>query len=170
MLLNPDGAEAEWPEADVIIGNPPFLGTWRQLDFLGEKYVKALRNAYAAFLAGNTDYVLYWFEKAARQLSEGKVYRVGLVGTNSIRGGANRTVLKKILDKGRFFEAWSDEPWVVEGAAVRVSILCYDNSPSGWSKVDGRPVTSINSDLTAGDQFDLTTAIPLRENSGLSFL
>jgi hypothetical protein len=25
-ILNPDGSEPEWPEADVIVGNPPFLG------------------------------------------------------------------------------------------------------------------------------------------------
>ena len=25
-IVNPDGTEPEWPEADVIVGNPPFLG------------------------------------------------------------------------------------------------------------------------------------------------
>jgi hypothetical protein len=52
------------------------------------------------------------------------------VATNSIRGGANRRVLDRIVEDSRIFEAWSDEPWIVEGAAVRVSLVCFAEASS----------------------------------------
>ena len=55
----------------------------------------------------------------------GSASRAGLVATNSIRGGANRRVLDRIGEESRIFGAWSDEPWVVDGAAVRVSLICF---------------------------------------------
>ena len=30
-MLNADGSEADWPEADVMVGNPPFLGDKKML-------------------------------------------------------------------------------------------------------------------------------------------
>ena len=62
------------------------------------------------------DLVTYWFEKGRAQIKQRLTKRVGLVATNSIRGGANRRVLDRITEDSRIFEAWSDEPWVVEGA------------------------------------------------------
>lgn len=41
-ILNPDGSEAEWPEADVVIGNPPFLGGKLLRTVLGNDYVERL--------------------------------------------------------------------------------------------------------------------------------
>jgi type II restriction/modification system DNA methylase subunit YeeA len=93
---------------------------------------------------------------------------VGLVATNSIRGGANRRVLDRIASESYIFEAWSDEPWVVEGASVRVSLICFgatDDAP----RLDGRSASRINPDLTAGD-LDLTKAKGLDENRGVSFM
>jgi type II restriction/modification system DNA methylase subunit YeeA len=124
-VLNPDGTEAEWPDADVIIGNPPFLGDKKMVSGLGEEYTKALRACYQGRLPGGADLVCYWFEKARVQIEAGKAQRAGLVSTNSIRGGANRKVLERICESGRIFNAWSDEPWVNEGAAVRVSLICF---------------------------------------------
>ena len=46
-----------------------------------------------------------------------------IVATNSIRGGANRRVLDRIVSELGIFEAWSDEPWVIDGANVRVSLI-----------------------------------------------
>ena len=63
--------------------------------------------------------------------------------------------------------AWSDEPWVVEGAAVRVSILGFDDGTQTNRTLDGAEVTEINTDLTSGT--DLTLARPLPENVGLAF-
>jgi type II restriction/modification system DNA methylase subunit YeeA len=112
--------------------------------------------------------VTYWFEKARAQVESGQTKRVGLVATNSIRGGANRRVLDRIASESCIFEAWSDEPWVIDGASVRVSLICFgttDDAP--W--LDGRPASRINADLTAGD-LDLTTARCLDENRGISFM
>ena len=60
-LLNDDGTECEWPSADVILGNPPFLGSYRIIGALGEAYTTALRRAYEEGLPGTVDLVMYWF-------------------------------------------------------------------------------------------------------------
>ena len=123
-ILTPDDAEPDWPAADVVIGNPPFLGGKLLITHLGEEVrVADVRNLRRA-RAGGADLVCYWFEKAGQQIASGKAKRAGLVATNSIRGGANRRALRAATDKRRIFEAWSDEPWVVDGAAVRVSLVC----------------------------------------------
>ena len=124
-ILDRDGAEAEWPVADVIIGNPPFLGDKLMINALGESYVASLRCLFAGRVPGGADLVCYWFEKARIKLASGEAVRAGLVATNSIRGGANRVVLDRIHATGRIFEAWSDEPWILDGAAVRVSLISF---------------------------------------------
>ena len=111
----------------------------------------------------------YWFAKAGRLVAEGRVQRVGLVATNSIRGGTNRRVLDRILEQGAIFEAWSDEPWVVDGAAVRVSLICFASSDGGLAaRLNGEDTSQINADLTGGS-LDLTKAAPLGTNAGVAF-
>lgn len=78
-------------------------------------------------MPGGGDFVCYWFDKARAQIASGQLQRAGLVATNSIRGGASRTVLDNIVRDARIFDAWSDEAWVNEGAAVRVSLVCFGN-------------------------------------------
>jgi len=85
--------EPEWPWADVIIGNPPFLGDKKMWAELGDKYVDDLRGLYAGRIPGQSDLVCYWFEKARALIGTGKLQRAGLLATQGIRGGANRTVL-----------------------------------------------------------------------------
>src|ERR1700730_6185717 len=107
-ILNPDGSEAQWPQADVVIGNPPFLGGQLLRTVLGDNYVDRLFGAYAGRGPAEADLVVYWFAKARQQLSslsapgggEGKAKRAGLVATNSIRGGANRRVLDRLAMRG----------------------------------------------------------------------
>ncbi len=118
-VLSDDGTRAEWPIADAVVGNPPFLGNKKMISELGEDYVLALRKAWLE-VPGGVDLVCYWFAKAWAMMVAGKLERAGLVSTNSIRGGLNREILKPIVNNGRIFEAWSDEDWTVEGAAVRV--------------------------------------------------
>ncbi|MGB7502501.1 MAG: DNA methyltransferase, partial [Azonexus sp.] len=155
-LLNPDGSEAEWPTADVIVGNPPFLGDKVMRSELGADYVETLRKTYDGRVPGGADLVTYWFEKARAQIAAGKLQAAGLVSTNSIRGGANRKVLERIVETTRIFEAWSDEEWVNDGAAVRVSLLGFgpifpvDRS----NRLDGLEVGSIHADLTATEGLD----------------
>ena len=124
-ILAPDGAEPAWPEADVIVGNPPFLGNRRIRKELGDYVADTLPKLYNDMVHGKPDLVCYWFAKAGKLMAEGTVQRAGLVATNSIRGGTNRNVLDRIVVLGSIFDAWSDEPWVIDGAAVRVSLVCF---------------------------------------------
>ena len=107
-ILTADGTQPDWPPADVVIGNPPFLGTKLQIRKLGEDYVSQLRAAYKRRVPGGADLVCYWFERAGRQIASAKAARVGLVATNSIRGGWNLPALQAATDSHRIFEAWSD--------------------------------------------------------------
>lgn len=171
-LLNIDGTEAVWPKADCIVGNPPFLGGSKILGEMGEPYVTALRQIYKGRVPGGADLVTYWFEKSRQALETGALLQAGLVSTNSIRGGSNREVLKKICDSGRIYRAWSDEPWINEGAAVRVSLICFDGDKKSTGAIlDGQFVPEIYTDLTAPlnceISLDLTTAKPLLENIGV---
>lgn len=172
-LLNPDGSEAEWPQADVIIGNPPFLGDKKMRAELGDAYTERLRQTYVGRVPGGADLVTYWFEKARAQIEAGRASRAGLVATNSIRGGANRRVLDRIVEAMPIFEAWSDEPWFNDGAAVRVSLVCFGRH-DGPVRLDGREVAAIHTDLTAAQteriSSNLTLAHRLGENAGVSFM
>lgn len=160
--------EASWPESEFIIGNPPFLGGKLMRSGLGNDYVESLFQIYEQRVPPEADLVTYWFEKALKQTEQGFAKRAGLVATNSMRGGANRRVLDRIVEDSRVFEAWSDEPWVVDGAAVRVSLICFGAGDDPY-RLDGRPTSRINSDLTAG-ALDLTKAKRLDENMGVSFM
>ena len=175
-ILTADNAEPEWPAADVVIGNPPFLGGKLLITHLGEDYVSRMFATYAGHVPAEADLVCYWFEKAGRQIASGQAARAGLVATNSIRGGANRRALQAATDSRRIFEAWSDEPWVIDGAAVRVSLVCFsragDEFVSG-ARLDGWPVDEIFTDLTArrgGAGVDLTGVRRLPENAGVAFM
>ena len=166
-VLKADGSEAQWPAVDAIIGNPPFLGGSKILRELGSEYTEALRERYTDRVPGGADLVTYWFEKARAQIETGKCQRAGLVATNSIRGGSNQQVLARICDTTKIFNAWSDEEWINEGAAVRVSLVCFGNVASAI--LDGKTVDSIHADLTAGEGVNLTQAKQLKENAGVAF-
>ncbi|NJL06562.1 MAG: class I SAM-dependent DNA methyltransferase, partial [Chloroflexaceae bacterium] len=155
-----------WPPADVIIGNPPFLGWYKIRQELGDEYVEALAKVYRGRVSGSADLVCFWFEQARAQLVTGQ--RVGLLATNSIRGGANREVLDRIKQTGDIFMAWSDRPWLLEGAAVRVSMVGFDAGIEQERVLDGQQVQAINADLTGS--IDILRATQLPENSGLSFI
>jgi len=163
-------SEAAWPVAEVIVGNPPFLGGGKLLRELGDEYVGTLRQTYAGRVPGGADLVCYWFEKARAQIEAGQAQRAGLVATNSIRGGQNRKVLERIRETGAIFNAWSDLEWVNEGAAVRVSLVGFGTATSPMI-LDGQPVMAIYADLTGqsfDDGVDLTQALSLTENAGVS--
>ena len=159
-----------------MIGNPPFLGGKRLIANLGEVYVSRIFSIYAGRVPAEADLVCYWFEKAGRQIASGKAGRVGLVATNSIRGGANRRALQAAIDTRRIFEAWSDEPWVIDGAAVRVSLVCFsraDDMSVSEARLDDQPVDEIYTDLTARRGragLDLTRVRRLPENTSVAFM
>lgn len=174
-LMTVDGSEADWPAAEVIVGNPPFLGDKKMRGELGADYTKRLRKLYAGKVPGGADLVCYWFHKAREQVLAGKLQRAGLVSTNSIRGGANRKVLDAIADELAIINAWSDEPWINDGAAVRVSLVSFAASaPTDGTWLDGQRVGRINADLTASsvesiDRVDLSLARPLPGNAKTAF-
>jgi len=171
-VLTGDGAEAAWPHADVVVGNPPFVGDKKMRAELGDAYTEKLRATYKGRVPGGADLVCYWFERARAQFQNGSLQRAGLVATNSIRGGKNREVLDRVAKTTRIFEAWSDEPWVNEGAAVRVSLVAFGSSAQA-SALDGRDRPGIYSDLSAAaadsDTLDLSLAGPMNR-SGTAFI
>jgi type II restriction/modification system DNA methylase subunit YeeA len=160
--------EPEWPGVDVIVSNPPFLGGNKIRQELGDHYINVLFKLYEERVPAFADLVCYWFERARAAIEQNQAKRVGMLATNSIRGGANREILKEIKQTGDIFMAWSDRDWILEGAAVRVSMVGFDDGTETERTLDGKKVSVINSDLTAS--VDITTAKPLVENSGISFM
>ena len=170
-ILTPDGEEPEWPAADVVIGNPPFIGGKLLNANLGEDYVSRIFTVYEGRVPAEADLVCYWFVKAGEHIGSGKAKRAGLVSTNSIRGGANRRALQTATEDRPIFEAWSDEPWVIDGAAVRVSLVCFSGPDDGAElerRLNGQLVDAVHPDLTGN--VDLTKAQRLCRNIGIAFM
>jgi type II restriction/modification system DNA methylase subunit YeeA len=155
--------EPEWPEADFIIGNPPFLGGNRVRNELGDKYVEDLFSLYADRVPPFADLVCYWFEKSRASVERKVTRRAGLLATQGIRGGANRKVLERIKHTGDIFWAQSDREWVLDGANVRISMVGFDDGSEQTRSLDSSAVPSINADLTG--LADLTRALRLVENT-----
>src|SRR6266850_1935085 len=125
-LLTPEGLPAQWPKADVIIGNPPFLGAKLLKPERGPDYVNTLRRAYAE-VPGMADYCVYWIRKAHDHLpactaADPVAGRAGLVGTQNIRNNQSRVGgLDYVVKSGTIVEAVENQPWSGE-ANVHVAI------------------------------------------------
>jgi type II restriction/modification system DNA methylase subunit YeeA len=179
--LNADGSprldsagtpsEPAWPKVDFIVSNPPFLGGNMLRKKLGDNYVDALFRLYEGRVPHFADLVTYWFEKARNAIERGGASRVGLISTQGIRGGANRTVLDRVQETAHIFGAWSDKPWILDGAAVHVAIICFEevtNSVLGQPLLDGVEVDEIHADLTSG--VNTTGSAVLPENAEICFM
>ncbi|HLF78189.1 MAG TPA: DNA methyltransferase, partial [Dehalococcoidia bacterium] len=160
--------EPEWPEADVIVGNPPFLGTKKMRSEIGDEKVRTLRELYKGRVPGFADFCCFWLEKARAQIEQGRTKRAGLLATQAVRGGLNREVLKRIKATGDIFFAESDRPWILNGAAVHVSMVGFDDGSESKKTLNSHRVKSINSNLTS--EADLTTARRLAENASIGFI
>ena len=158
---------AEWPEAEFIVGNPPFLGSSRMISALTENYVRKLQTAWTGAVAGTADLCVYWHEQARVQIEQQRASRVGMLATNSIRDGQNRAVLDRILDSGNVFAAYADEPWTLDGAAVRISIVAQDNGGETTITLDGASVEAIDARLSTGT--DVSRAVRLPENFSVAY-
>ncbi len=140
---------ADWPAADFIVGNPPFIGKVKLREDLGDGYVETLRAAYPE-MPESADFVLYWWHKAAALVRAGQAKRFGLITTNSLRQTFARRVVQMHLTPGSrrgdeadgrgaatnppphvggyiplsLVFAIADHPWVdtAEGAAVRIAM------------------------------------------------
>jgi hypothetical protein len=122
--LNP--RPAAWPAADFIVGNPPYIGTARMRELLGDGYAEAIRRVYPNVPA-SADYVMYWWDKAAELVRSGQVQRFGFITTNSLRQVYDRRVIEHHLSAEpplSLLFAIPDHPWVdaADGAAVRVAM------------------------------------------------
>jgi len=170
LAFDEDGnpIEPEWPAADVAIGNPPFLGGKLLRSELGDDYVDRMFALWDGRVARESDLCCYWFEQARGMIEGGRLKRVGLLATQGIRGGANRTVLRRIKESGDIFWAQSDRDWILEGAAVHVSMVGFDNGRETERQLDGRSVQRINTDLTTA--LDMTQARHLSENRDIAFM
>ncbi len=180
---------AKWPQADFIVGNPPFIGASRMRDALGDGYTEALRSAYPR-MPESADFVMFWWEKAALETRAGKTRRLGFITTNSLRQTLNRQVLEQHLSAPKkplsLVFAIPDHPWVDagDGAAVRIAmtvaapgavpgrLLTVTDERKGEREAEGRPVTlsgevgKIHANLRIGA--DVAGAKPLRANAGIS--
>ena len=116
-----DALFTEWPEVDVIIGNPPYLSSKKMKVELPVQYVDKVRQRFKE-VPGRADYCVYWFRKTHDHLKTGQ--RAGLVGTNTIRENYSREGgLDYIIKKGGTITgAVSTQVW--SGSAnVHVSIV-----------------------------------------------
>ena len=140
-------AEPDWPDAEFIVGNPPFLGGNRVRRELGDDYVASLFKIWGERLPNFSDLCCYWFEKARAMIGAGRVKRAGLLSTQGIRGGANRTVLERISQSGGIYFARSDMDWVLDGATVHISMVGFDDGSESQRELDGKVVGTINPSL-----------------------
>jgi hypothetical protein len=183
LLGYPNARPAEWPKADYIVGNPPFLGPARMREDLGDGYTETLRKAYPE-VPESADFVMYWWEKAALAVEADTAKRFGFITTNSLRQTFNRRVLERHLGEISLRFAIPDHPWVdtQEGAAVRIAMTVAaktdlpgqlltvteeEPQPDGSAKVTfTESKGEMAADLTIGAKVSETQ--PLRANEGLS--
>jgi len=192
-----DVKQAKWPQADFIVGNPPFIGARYIRKSLGDGYVEALRAQYPA-VPKTCDYVMYWWDKAATLVGQGKSRRFGFITTNSITQSYSRVLVERHLEDPKEAVSISfsvhDHPWidphsgadVRDGANVRVAMtVCRRHSEKGPVRfatvVPARPgqegngvsgleqieVEYIGADLRPRQVEDQIT--PLQSNSSICF-
>lgn len=142
------------------------------LSELGESYTKHLR-IWKAHVPGQADLVCYWFAHAQMQLEKGRAQRAGFVSTNSIGVAKTAPCSIRLYKKAEFSRHGVMVPWVVDGAAVRISLVCFGGPGEGCVSLDGQEVEVIYADLTApgkSGELDLTESVRLAENRGVSFI
>lgn len=118
--------KADWPEADYVVGNPPFIGNKRMRQALGDGYTEALRAVWKD-VPDTADFVMYWWQQAAELTRTGNLKRFGFITTNSIKQAFNRRVIEQHLAaKPALYLPFAipDHPWVdaADGAAVRIAM------------------------------------------------
>ena len=122
-ILCQDALFTEWPEFDVVIGNPPYQSKNKMTKELGDAYVDRLHHQFPD-VPGRADFCVYWFNKAHSLMKKGQY--AGLVGTNTIRQNYSRMGgLDYIVENGgTILDSVSTEVWSGD-AAVYVSIATW---------------------------------------------
>ncbi|MBF6615404.1 MAG: class I SAM-dependent DNA methyltransferase [Candidimonas sp.] len=180
--------KAEWPQADYIVGNPPFIGNKRMRSALGDGYVDAVRGSWP-LVPDSADFVMYWWHIAAETVRAGDTKRFGFITTNSIRQTFNRRVVQTHLEaKSPLTLTFviPDHPWVdaSDGAAVRIAMTIASRNDyagelltvesetiSGNEEINitfSRSQGYISSSLKTGANLDLVGS--LLSNGSLSFM
>lgn len=118
--------KARWPEADFVVGNPPFIGNFKMRQTLGDGYAEALRGTYPR-VPESADYVMYWWHHAADYMRSNRCRRFGFITTNSLKQAFNRRVVEHHMEAKEPLSlvfAIPDHPWVdnADGAAVRIAM------------------------------------------------
>jgi hypothetical protein len=157
-LVCTDSLKSEWPETNVVIGNPPFHGDRNLRKVVGGDYIDWLKDE---FKVGVKDHCVYFFIKTHRNLKPGQ--RAGLVATNTISQTKNRdaSLVWITENNGVITDAISSKDWSGE-AAVDVSIVCWQRSPadSETRTLDGRKVLGITPSLKEGEQHRRARSLP----------
>lgn len=181
-ILGPDGSPAEWPKAEFIVGNPPFLGVRHlrkgkratkkssAVAGLGDKYVNELFAAYDGITPASGDLVTYWFAQLRRAFKTGHVRNAGFVSTKSVLKGTSNHCLRSIVNDDCLviFNAHSNVLWAIDGAKVRVALVSISKASMAEDiELDGQSVDHINPDLTTG--LDVTGVSALKENKGICY-
>ena len=153
VYLNP--RKAQWPAADFVVGNPPFIGTSRMRDALGDGYTEALRATWPE-VPESSDFVMYWWHNAAELTRAGKLRRFGLITTNSLRQTFNRRVLEQQMAAKLPLSlafAIPDHPWVdsAGGAAVRIAMTVAQAG-----EISGRLLTVTDERESGGEGLEVT--------------
>ncbi|HEX4767428.1 MAG TPA: DNA methyltransferase [Lichenihabitans sp.] len=178
----------EWPPAEFIVGNPPFIGGKDLRARTGDDYAEAL---WAANIGMNesADFVMYWWNRTAELLTrkDTVLRRFGFVTTNSISQVFQRRVVQRHLSAKApvsIVMAIPDHPWTKQSrdaAAVRIAMtVCAAGKDEGVRREVVReagldtdaPIIEfddlkgiVNADLTVGA--DVTAALPLMANKGV---
>jgi hypothetical protein len=128
-----DALFTPWPEADAIIGNPPYQSKNKMQKEFGPAYARKVRKQFKD-VPGRADFCVYWFRKAHDQLKHGQ--RAGLVGTNTIRQNYSRMGgLDYIVQNGgTITEAVSSQVWSGE-AVVNVSLVNWIKGELSGEKI-----------------------------------
>jgi hypothetical protein len=147
--------KAKWPAADYIVGNPPFIGSKRMRESLGDGYVDAIRGVFQEVPDG-TDYVLYWWVLGAELLRTQKLQRYGFITTNSITQSMNRKATEAALfGRKDYAVVWAipDHPWVESssGAAVRIAMTV-----GGQARAANRLVHVVKEQVSGEDEIAVT--------------
>ena len=163
-IICADALFTDWVQADVIIGNPPFLGSKHIRLTLGDEYVDQLFHRFPEIR--DVDFCAYWFRLTHDHL--GDKGRSGLVATNSISQGKSRAVsLDYITENGGYiYHAISSQEWSGE-AKVHVSIVNWSKQKPNHAILDGKEVSLINSSLQS--TVKVTQAVRLKANLNQCF-
>lgn len=153
----PNPQPAEWPQADFIVGNPPFVGPARMRDALGDGYTEALRKTYKGKVPDSADLVMYWWHNAARAVQTGTTERFGFITTNSLKQTFNRRVMQPFLEGDKpplaLTFAIPDHPWVesTDGAAVRIAMTVAEHTNDDSLAVAGQLLTVQTESVPVGE-------------------